>query len=407
MKHRKSLLILLLIFALTACTQPTAAPSATLPPPTRTPAPTASATASATPVPPTATPSPVPTLTPTPTATPPPVRLVQWAEWELDRISSAAWLPDSQSIVFSGYEAPEWGDPRTYRYTIDPLQQSWQIDDVGYSLAVNPDGSVIAGDGGLGLTLWDAQSGQVIRGPYGGYAGSGSSFPAFLPDGPGLLVGQTGFYYMGSSETQITLWDYEQSEYDPVSESLMIESDGWMADMAISPDGELLTAALDNLLGEDGLEHSQVAIWDLATNSQRCTILGDDFALSPTEKIVAVSNYRFEGSIGGSREKDDLILYDTDTCQPLRTIYQSSYIADFAYSPDGKTLALAIPFGDDTYSIILVDAATGELLYEQRGLWNGIWQLTFSPDGKYLLSIENYGTQSKLHIWQVILAPGP
>ena len=77
MKTRPTLLTLTLILALTACTQPTAAPSATLPPtptdratitPTL-PPPTETATPSPTA---TATASPTPTLTPTATFTPRP-----------------------------------------------------------------------------------------------------------------------------------------------------------------------------------------------------------------------------------------------------------------------------------------------------------------------------------------------
>jgi len=69
MKPHKILFILLLLLVLTACTQPTAAPSATPLPPTRTTAPSATLT----PLPtftPTVTPSPTDTLTPSATPSP-------------------------------------------------------------------------------------------------------------------------------------------------------------------------------------------------------------------------------------------------------------------------------------------------------------------------------------------------
>ncbi|HNT26458.1 MAG TPA: hypothetical protein PKM21_18975 [Anaerolineales bacterium] len=66
MKPHQTLFVLLVTLALTACTQPTVAPSATLLPPTRTPAPTATPS----PVPPTATASPSATISFTSTPEP-------------------------------------------------------------------------------------------------------------------------------------------------------------------------------------------------------------------------------------------------------------------------------------------------------------------------------------------------
>ena len=134
--------------------------------------------------------------------------------------------------------------------------------------------------------LWDAQSGQAIRGPYQGDA---STFPVFLPDGSALLVGRSWYYDVGWSETRIDLWDYEQGEFAPVFESPTIESDGLMADLAISPDGKLLAAVLANPLDEIGAKYSQVIVWELVTGSQRCAFLGDKtIAFDPTGEIVAV-----------------------------------------------------------------------------------------------------------------------
>lgn len=333
---------------------------------------------------PTMTPIPDPSLFSSPTATDSEVRIVQWAEWILSESYYAAWLPDSQSIVFAGIE-PQGLGASTYLYDVNTHQLIWQIDNASTLITINPDGDSIVGGGGA-LLFWDAKTGQEIAPPYGGNA---TLFPAFLPDGSVLIIGAT--WAQGNvgedSLTNIGIWKPEEQRWDTI-----IEHEGLLTTFVVSPDGTLLATVLGALFDSEGRKHHEVFTWDLAARSVRCDFLGDDVAFSPVGSILAI----VDNSIA---EKGKVLIYDTNTCQHLKTLYQAEYIFGFAYSPDGQMLAL-VSEPEDT--IRLLDFGTGQLLYEQSGQWDTVWQLTFSPDGQFLMSRESYGTEHKIHIWKVI-----
>ena len=336
---------------------------------------------------PTKTPIPEPSSSSSPTATDGEISIVQWAEWILGESYYAAWLPDSQSIVFAGVE-PQGLGAKTYLYDVNTLQLLWQIDDASSRIAINPDGDVIVGGGGA-LLFWDALTGQEIGPPYGGNA---MLFPAFLPDGSVLLIGATWAQgYVGEdSITNIGIWKPEERRWDTI-----IEHEGLLTTFVVSPDGTLLATVLAAFLDSEGKKHHEVFIWDLATKSNRCDFLGDDAAFSPTGEILAI----IDNSLA---KKGKVLLYDTNSCQLLKTLYQAEYIFRFAYSPDGQMLALVSEPGN---TIRLLDAAAGQLLYEQSGQWDTVWQLVFSPDGRFLMSRESYGTEHRIHVWKVTTTP--
>ena len=332
------------------------------------------------------TPSPAPIKTPipdlsltiSPTAASSVVSLVKWAEWKLDEAYYAAWLPDSQGIVFTGVEA-EGSVANTYLYNVFTLQLIWQINDASSLFAISPDGNIIVGDG---LQFWDAHTGQVIAPLYGGNA---TRFPAFLPDGSALLVGQAWYSGIGDSKSEVAIWDNDLRRLNTI-----IEQEGYLDRLTVSPDGKLLAAALGNILDSEGLKHHEVYLWDLVTNNQRCAFQGNEVTFNPTGNILAII------------EKGEVRLYDTNTCQFLKTLYKSVNVSRFAYNPDGETLALVSSPRD---YIRILDATSGELLYEQGGSWDAVWQLAYSPDGKFLMSRESYGTMHKIHVWSVITTP--
>jgi WD40 repeat protein len=296
----------------------------------------------------------------------------------------AAWSPDGQHIVFT--DVNTYGlDDRTYMYDVDTLELVWLVNVGMSSITFSPDGKVIVSSSRI--EFWDAATGELIDAPYEGNA---SLSAAFIPGEDTLLVGRSWVLGFGvdTANTEIGVWDYEQKRLN-----IIIKNDGGITTFTVSPDGKLLATAFALLPDVDG-GHG-VFLWDLATNSNRCTFPGVDVAISPTGEIVAI----IDNSLA---EKGKVLLYDTNTCQLLKTLYQAEYIFGFAYSPDGQMLAL-VSEPEDT--IRLLDAETGQLLYEQSGQWDTVWQLAFSPDGQFLMSRESYGTMEKIHVWKVMTEP--
>lgn len=330
----------------------------------------------------------------TPSPTPTPASLIQWAEWKLDRIYYATWSPDSQSIALTGGDQ-QGLEANTYLYNINTLQLTWQTNEATSTCIVfSPDGKIIVG---CDLQSWNALTGQAISPPWEGNA---LFFPAFLPDGK-LLVGQTWYHGVGNSQTVFAILDNVQGQLNNI-----IEQPGHLKELVVSSDGKLLAAVLGNILDSKGIKQSEAHVWDLVTKDQRCAFqLIDGVAFDPTGNILAIIDNSETTIDDRTIEKGEIRLYDTNTCQYLKTLYKAKYIKDFAYSPDGRIMAFV---SDPEYTIRLLNATTGKLLYEQRGSWDDIWQLAFSPDGKFLMSREAYygregyyGYEDRIHIWKV------
>src|SRR5262249_10290077 len=109
-------------------------------------------------------------------------------------------------------------------------------------------------------------------------------------------------------------------------------------------------------------------------------------ALSADGKQAAVG-----GAEGAAR------VYDTTTGKMTLELQAPKGASALAFSPDGKTLALA-----DTDAAVspvrLFDAATGKELAVLEGHTSAVYGLMFSSDGKRLASAGQDGT---LRVWDV------
>jgi WD40 repeat protein len=314
------------------------------------------------------------------------ISLSLWAEWQLDYEGFAAWSPDSQYIVFTDDNI--YGqDDRTYMYDVNTLEPVWQINDSMSSITFSPDGKYIV-SAGRRLRFFDAASGELINSPYEGNA---QLLSAYFPDGTTLLIGRSWIFSEEDTLTEIGEWDDEKQNLN-----IIIEHEGYLNTIALSPDGKHLATSFALLPGiESGL---RIFLWDLATKSKHCDLPGEDAIFSPVGNILATTDT--DGKI---------TLFDTSSCQPLKTIHEVDYISSLSFSPDGQMLAYSgIPFG----VLWIRNVATGELLYQQEGLRESITYLDFSPDGKYLLLISlektsesNDSLKYAIQIWQMHIPP--
>jgi WD40 repeat protein len=275
-------------------------------------------------------------------------------------------------------------DDFTYEYYIDDLRMVWQIYEEVHNTSFSPDGKVIV-SGDRGLRFFDSTTGALIDFPYEGNA---SLSHQYFKDGSTLLVGRTWLYCLERSCTEIGIWDTDQKKLN-----IVFQHEGLLSSFAVSPNGKFVAASLGNILNSEGYKQHQIILWDWATKNELCTFeRGNTVAFDPASSALAV----IEDNASG---EELFQLYDPNTCELIKTLYEAESIGPFTYSPYGHMLALA---SGPEYKLQILDALTGELFYEQDGQWDTIWQLVFSPDGQYLMTRESYGAKEAIHLWKVI-----
>jgi WD40 repeat protein len=238
------------------------------------------------------------------------------------------------------------------------------------SVAVSPDGSLVATTAEGGVRLYDAKTGTLVR-AIGEAAGSSV---AFSPDGRSLAGGGfhmdklVGIYDVRTGRLLRTLAGHTEWEVDACT---------------FSPDGKLLAST-----GVD----KQILVWDLATGALRHRLADQPYrvttlAFSPDSATLAC------GGDGTVR------LWDMKTGRVRRTLAgHRVWVCTVAFSPDGATVAgggCDWSFhrghdwprpgwrGPEVCEWRLWDAASGDLRRAETGT-GPLLSLAFAPDGKAL-----------------------
>ncbi len=179
---------------------------------------------------------------------------------------------------------------------------------------------------------------------------------------------------IGENHT-VKLLDVQTGEWNRT----LMGHNAWVNFVAFSSDGKTLAAG--GTISEGGaIVSNEVSFWNAQTGELLRTLVGSGdwgtFAFSPDGKTLA---------IGGARRVN---LRDAQTGELLRTLPgHNGRVYSVAFSPDGKNLAS----GSDDNTICLWDAQTGELLRTMRHN-DRVYSIAFSPDGKTLTSISSDGT---------------
>ncbi len=312
------------------------------------------------------------------------IELILWAEWELSYAGyTAAWSPDSQTVVFSDSDIYGQND-RTYMYDVNTLEKIWQVDDGASSIIFDNSGRSLV-DSSNRLEFWDSASGEITASYLHGNA---SYYSTFLPNSSALIIGRSWYFGEQDSKSEIGIWNDERKEFETI-----FEHDGIILNLTLSSDGMLLAAVFGNL--PEFTNPQKVIVWSLETRNKLCEISGDAASFSPLENVLAVYKYQL-----------GLNLFDALTCQFVKSITDAAYISSYSFSPDGQYLVYA---GKPNGIVWIQDTSSGDLIYQ--GSINGeiIRLLEFSPDGNYLLSVsfrEKTNSNDKatyfVRVWKVI-----
>ena len=151
---------------------------------------------------------------------------------------------------------------------------------------------------------------------------------------------------------------------------------GWMADIAFSPNGELLAAGTN--LG--------VWLYDVATSREVALLPAprvEDIAFSPDGRTLASSG------------PYEIRLWEVTTAHQIAAIDLDHSPESLAFSPDGRTLAFGSRAG-----IELWDVATRTLkaAVHEKVAW-GMQSVAFSPDGRTLAA--GTWTDYSVRLWDV------
>jgi WD40 repeat protein/serine/threonine protein kinase len=228
------------------------------------------------------------------------------------------------------------------------------------NVVFSPIGSQVAAQGGSGTTsIWEVPSGKAI---YRSPRDSNGKRLAYSEDGRWISDG-----------TKIT----EVATGNEVSR--LNKRDAGAFGTAFSPDNNLVASAW-----RDGVD-----VWERATGTVLYTLKAPParpvcVAFSPDGKLLAAGSSASTGLPGGVRVWDVTTRLEVFTYLPSQF---STYC--LAFSPDGKQLALGTGSASaerDPGSITVLDTQTWREVFSLYGHTNSIWWVAFSPDGKRLAS---------------------
>jgi WD40 repeat protein/energy-coupling factor transporter ATP-binding protein EcfA2 len=235
-------------------------------------------------------------------------------------------------------------------------------------VSFSPDGKMLA-SANLGLIrLWN-RNGTLLKTLRvdqidGGNFGSLS----FSPDSKLLAVVVAG--------NTVKLWSLDKGKF-----KILKANSGKITSLSFSPDGKMLVTASND---------DTVKLWSLG-GKEPTTLKGHGDSLksfSPDGKMIATASE--------NPSENNTVKFWSRSGTLLKTLKgqsQSGYISTISFSPNSKTLAVAIRGGDNPIKLWSTD---GTLLktFEVHGTFEerAVEDLSFSPDGKILVSGTADGT---------------
>jgi WD40 repeat protein len=227
------------------------------------------------------------------------------------------------------------------------------------SLAFTPDGKAFVSGSydDVGIRLWDLETGEVIRSFVGHTPDSGVTTGVFA------LVSPDGSTILSAGDYTLRLWDMETGEelrsrlFGGEPHALSLNSGGQVASYTNSLSGNW-------------------ALWDVA-NWQ----LAQQFNDHGTTVVISATAISPDGRRALSASSDGIIrVWDLEPHYEVRRLGDDTPLFAAAFSPDGERLLT----GDMSGTVTVWDIETGLELRRFEGNFGVILEAAFSPNGRYV-----------------------
>ncbi|KAL5512554.1 hypothetical protein ACEPAG_3207 [Sanghuangporus baumii] len=284
----------------------------------------------------------------------PPAQCIKVLSGHTDWVSSVVFSPDGKRIASGFYDHTirVW-DADSGEVVSGPFEG--HIDWVR-SVAFSPDGKRVAsGSNDRTIRVWDVDSGELVLGPLEGHTDRVQSV-AFSPDGKRIAS--------GSSDKTIRVWDADSGKAaaDPFEGHT-----GSVYSVVFSSDGKCIASCSDD---------QSIRVWDAESGKLVSGHTGNVLSImfSPDGKRIA----------SGSNDKT-ICVWEADSGELVAGPFKghTDWVRSVAFSPDGKRIAS----GSDDSTIRIWDAESGKFSSDESQERSGpVNSVAFSPDGKYIAS---------------------
>ncbi len=285
------------------------------------------------------------------------------------QINSMALSDDGNILAtaLANSQVDLWNTPTQSRIATLSWDASLATPHVLQSVAISPDGGILAAGSLYRLHLWDLETGREIA-TLKKHPGMIPSV-AFSPGGALLATGGGG----GKDRT-IRLWDVATRAVVGMLEG---HTDDVMS-LSFSPNGSTLAS---------GSRDNTARLWDVASRTEIATLAGHGSA------VRAVS-FSPDGSTLASGAEDHTIkLWEVGTRSLIGTMHNPGSVYSVAFSPDGETLV-----SGSRGSVQLWDVETRNQIATLDGHSSEVHSVAFSPDGRTLISGSRDGT---MLLWDI------
>lgn len=292
-----------------------------------------------------------------------------------------AWSPDGQTLAVSAGAGIWLFD--TAQFNAEPRLIPSHI--MASNITFSPDSRLIAaithGEGFRLVTIWDAQTGQVVH-DISSQACLGVGSIGFSPDGDTLMSsGQAG---------GLCLWDVETGELTTQwkDSSALDPQDSYPGSAVFTSDGQ--TIAFGYISGK-------IYLWDVQTQRLVAQLQAPQMEIG-IQGITAQPNSSSIAVANGAK----IYLWDIQTHELIRTFEVTGQWEDWTlqtqwprFSADGTKLVV----GATNRKVYLWDVETGSLLQSFEGHEHLVNQAVISPDASQVASFASL--EDSIRVWDV------